>query len=289
MVREIARVGANWVALVVSWSQPSVHSSRLSRDASTIPDAVLVASIRAAHAAGLKVLIFPILDVKRRRMGEWRGTIAPRKRGLWWHSYERFILHYAEVARREGAAALLVGSELGSTETWRDRWYHLLSRVQRTYAGTLIYSANWDHYGQVSFWRRLDAIGVTGYFELTKNTDASEAQLRAAWSKARATLTAFAIKRGKPLWITEVGYMSRDGAAIQPWNYGSRGRLDLEEQRRCYAAFRDAWNGNSGLGGVFWWNWYGKGGTADRGYTPKGKPAEGVLRRWFRGRPNETN
>ena len=36
------------------------------------------------------------------------------------------------------------------------------------------------------------------------------------------------------------------------------------------------------LAGALFWNWWGPGGPEDRWYTPKGKPAEAVLRRWFR-------
>jgi hypothetical protein len=57
--------------------------------------------------------------------------------------------------------------------------------------------------------------------------------------------------------------------------------IDMEEQRRCYAAFMAAWSGVDALAAVFFWNWYGKGGAEDRGYTPKGKPAGKLLERWF--------
>ena len=84
--------------------------------------------------------------------------------------------------------------------------------------------------------------------------------------------------------LTEVGYASRDGAAGAPWDYTGRGKLDLEEQRRCYAALRDAWSGVEELGAIFIWNWHGKGGRRDRDYTPRGKPAEKVLRKWWTAR-----
>ena len=36
------------------------------------------------------------------------------------------------------------------------------------------------------------------------------------------------------------------------------------------------------LAGVIWWEWNaGEGGPNDYGYTPKGKPAEQLLRKWF--------
>lgn len=280
-IDEIARTGASHVALVTHWHQHDTRSNRLAPGKLTIADRVLVALIRHAHRRRLSVLLFPIVHLEVIRMGHWRGTIRPRNVATWWLSYERFILHYARIARRERVATLLVGSELGSTELWRARWYHLVGRVRRQFSGKLVYSANWDHYDKVSFWRRIDYLGVTGYFELTRKTDASVAELTRAWRRARAKLLAFAARHKKPLWITEVGYASVDGAATQPWNYNRAGSVDLEEQRRCYAAFVAAWT-NTALAGVFFWNWYGAGGTRDKSYTPRGKPAQRILERWFR-------
>jgi len=270
------------VALVIHWQQHDDRSDRVAPGKLTISDAVLAALIRHAHRRGLAVLLFPILHLEVLQMGHWRGTLQPRHRNRWWLSYERFILHYARIARRHKVAALLVGSELGTTELWRARWYHLVGRVRRVYSGKLVYRANWDHFDKVSFWRRIDYLGVTGYFELSRNANAGVAELSAAWRRARAALLAFAAKHKKPLWITEVGYPSVDGAATQPWNYARPGKVDVEEQRRCYAAFVTAWSNTPGLAGVFFWNWNGAGGKRDRSYTPRGKPAEAILRRWFR-------
>jgi hypothetical protein len=224
--------------------------------------------------------MFPIVLLDKTAPGEWRGTLAPTDVDAWWTSYEAFILHHARLATDVGAAALVVGSELGSTEAWRDRWYHLLARVEAAYTGQRWYSANWDHYDQVSFWRRLDAIGVTGYFELTTDADATAAALAAAWKAPREALLAFAAAQKKPLILTEVGYPSRDGAAGQPWNYTSDAAIDVEEQRRAYRALATAWGG-SALAGVFAWEWSGDGGARDGGYTPRGKPAECELASWY--------
>ncbi len=153
--------------------------------------------------------------------------------------------------------------------------------MKKIYAGGLLYSANWDHYEQVSFWQRVDYVGVTAYNELTSKKDATEEELARAWVPVRDQLVAFARKVDRPLVITEIGYTSQDGAAVHPWDYTLKSGVDLEEQRRCYAAFVDAWKDEPGLAGVFWWNWYGAGGAKDTSYTPKGKPAEQVLRDYF--------
>jgi hypothetical protein len=257
-----------------------VHSARVARGAVTAPDEVVAAALAHAAARGLRVTLFPILVLERTAPGQWRGTLAPRDVDTWWSSYEAFILAHARLAAAHRTAALVIGSELGSTEGWRDRWYHLISRVEKVYGGALLYSANWDHFEHVSFAARLDGLGVTGYFELTRDRDASVETLTAAWAAPRAALLAAAKARGLPLWITEVGYPSVDGGAGAPWDYTRDAPVDLEEQRRAVLALARAW-GDQPLEGLFIWEWSGDGGASDRGYTLRGKPAECELRAWF--------
>lgn len=279
---EIAALGADHVEIVVHWRQKDIHASKLAPDtAVTIPDARLREVLREAARQKLDVLLFPIVDVETRAKGAWRGTLAPKDVDAWWKSYEAFVLHYAAIAAEEEVALYSIGSELGSTEAWRDRWYHLISRVEKIYDGPLVYSANWDHYGEVSFWTRVDYVGINAYHELTTDAAATLKELRAAWVKERDVLVAFAKEQAKPLLITEIGYPSLDGAAVHPWDYTSDAKVDLEEQRRCYQAFADAWAEEPALAGVFFWVWYGEGGKKDRSYTPRGKPAEKVLKAWF--------
>lgn len=267
----------------MGWQQRDVHADAIAAGAVTATDAVMIAALDAAAQRGLAATVFPIVVLDQTGPGAWRGTIDPRDVDAWWTSYERFIAHYAAIAAAHGAAGLVIGSELGSTESWRDRWYHLISRVRKLFAGRVIYSANWDHYRTVSFWERVDVLGVTGYFELTEDPDASVAALTAAWAAPRRALVAAAKGRGLPLWLTEVGYVSRDGAARQPWEYTSGAAIDLEEQRRAFAALAAAWSGEPALDGLFVWEWGGgPGGPKDGGYTPRGKPAACELEAWFR-------
>ena len=282
-IDEVAGMGATWVALVVSWEQEDVTSTAIAPSPRvTAPDRELVRALRRARRRGLQALVFPILTVRRTAPGQWRGTLRPADVGRWWLAHERFILHYARIAAAERAAALLVGSELGFAEAWRDRWYHLISRVERVYQGELIYSANWDHYRQVSFLPRLDHLGISAYFSLSGEASAPAAELERAWRRHLAELGRFARERGVSLWLTEVGYRSVDGAAVRPWDYTAPGAIDLEEQRRAFAALRAAWRAAAAPPtGLLVWNWWGEGGPRDRDYTPRGKPAEALLRAWF--------
>ena len=62
--------------------------------------------------------------------------------------------------------------------------------MRRRFSGKLVYSANWDHYLPVSFWDRVDYLGVTAYFELTTRDDATADELERGWRKVRVDLTA---------------------------------------------------------------------------------------------------
>jgi hypothetical protein len=279
---DVRALGADHVLYVVHWRQHDVRSATLAPDARvTIPDARLRAAIHAAHAAGLRVLLFPIVDLEVIRAGEWRGTLVPADVDAWWSSYRDFVLHYATMAGEEHVAAFSLGSELGSTEAWRDRWYALASQVRARFPGTLVYSANWDHFEHVSFWERVDAIGVSAYPPLAQDDGASAPVLDAAWRTFRDRLLAFVRTHGKPLVLTEFGYPSVHGAARAPWDYARSAAVDLEEQARCFAAFARAWSGVPELAGAFVWVW-GAGGSGDPGYSPRGKPAEAIVRRFFR-------
>jgi Glycoside Hydrolase Family 113 len=284
-LRELKDLGVSHVSLVVSWSTRDVRSSEIApRKRHTTPDRVLKRMIRRTRRAGFKVLLFPIVDVQRRKPLEWRGTIKPGKGwDAWWSSYEKFTLHYARIAARSRVEMLCIGSELVSTEKMRDRWVRLIDQVRTIYKGALLYSANWDHYKPVTFWDKVDVVGLTGYYKLAKKPNAGEAEMVSSWRKVRKQLATWSRKIKRQIIFTELGYPSMDGSAVHPWDYTLAAPPDLEEQRRAFSAFITAWRSTPELAGVFFWDWYGDGGPTDTRYTPRGKPAAGVIRTWFRG------
>jgi hypothetical protein len=85
---------------------------------------------------------------------------------------------------------------------------------------------------------------------------------------------------GKPAIMTEIGYRSADGANRAPFDFTAAAGPDPGEQADCYAALYEVWlRESSWMRGVFWWNWaVPTPGPADTDYTPRGKPAEAVLR-----------
>ncbi|MBI1909406.1 MAG: hypothetical protein HYS22_04475 [Deltaproteobacteria bacterium] len=286
-LREIKAVGGQSVSLVVSWYQKNVTASEIysktvrQGDFQTFPDERLRQTIRQAHAAGLKVFLFPILRLEHREPKQWRGTLKPADKERWFENYRRFILHYAKLASEGKVELFSVGSELCSLEGEQTFWLKLIGEVRSRYSGKLIYSANWDHYEPVKFWSALDYLGLTGYYELSAVKNPTLAGLVGRWKEIQRSLENWQKKQGKKIIFTEIGYPSIDGTSIYPWDYTRTDAIDVEEQALCYEAFFQAWHNYPTFGGVYFWNWYGAGGLQDPNYTPKGKPAEKILKKWY--------
>ena len=293
MFQEIRGLGATHVSVVVAWSLRDIRASKIQpHPTETVPDEKVREYIRQAHAAGLKVMLFPIVHVERRRTGEWRGKLAPHHPERFWREYEAFAMHYAQLAEEEKVAILSVGSELLSLESEKQRWERVIGQVRGVYKGKLTYSANWDHFDHVTFWDSLDVAGMTGYFELSDSESPTLEELRETWDAATDVIATYPGRAGLPLILTEVGYPSQIGSASHPWDYTKRRTPDPELQYLCFRAMYEAWVARSakvgdpdklGLHGLFVWNWYGYGGAEDGSYTLRGKPAEAIVRHWFGG------
>ncbi len=283
-LEEIRALGATDVQLVVRWAQADVRATEIAPDAAvSTPDATVEWVAGEARRLGLRVFMMPILHLRARRGGEWRGRLKPADLDAWWRSYRAFVLHYARLAQRSGVTLYSVGSELVSMERHRDRWRGLAAEVREVYAGRLTYSANWDHFEPVTFWDALDVVGLSVYPPLAKGPDPSEERLVQGFEAFTRTLRGWAAREGKRYLITEVGYPSHPWAARRPWDHTPRGPADPTLQERCYRALFRTWHADPRLEGVFVWNWFGHGGPDDVGYTPRHKPAAEVLRRWFNG------
>jgi hypothetical protein len=173
-----------------------------------------------------------------------------------------------------------VGSELSTLDVNVNHWQPLLARVRAVFPGTLVYSANWDHYRKAALLDLVDEAGITGYFDLRKAEASLDADtLLRRWKGLRVEIEAWARPRHQPWLFTELGYRSRAGSTATPWDETPGGNVDLQEQTRGFEAFRQAWTTGSSLAGVYIWNWYGFGGPGSVAYTPRGKPAASAVER----------
>ena len=301
-LKELPGLGVRQVCVTFHVYQARAHSPTPTRHPTKTPsDGTIRTVIKQAQALGLEVALLPIVLIEHPGEHEWRGNLSPpdtmgRRRGdagyqgpdwrTWFRGYGQLLRHYARLGEECRVSILSVGSELSSSEGEASRWRALIGEVRELFSGELTYSANWDHYQHVSFWSALDYVGLSGYYELTRDTTPSLSELLGAWRRVRAQLLTWRTTAGlerKPLLFTELGYPSIDGCASKPWDYTAKTPPDLLEQAACYEAFVRCWDGRPELGGVFFYEWWGEGGPQDGHYTPRGKPALSVLKGWFGG------
>lgn len=250
-----------------------------------------VEGIRLARAAGLKVMIKPHLAVGRSRSdrigrGVWRGDFDVEDEMGWPRfaaSYREFVLPYARLAESEGVELFCVGTELkrialSRPEFWRD----VARKVRRVYGGELTYAANWDSFDRIRFWDALDLIGVDAYFPVSDARNPQPQEIAAGWKKWAQRLAAVHERLDRPVVFTEWGYEPEDYAGKEPWVMGGGGfsMTAAAAQANAYeGTFRTVWN-EPWMRGIFVWRWSPRRGEPGS-YSPRGSPAEEVLRRWF--------
>ena len=285
LIREIAALGATHVSLVVPLYQTDVASNQLRLHTRFSPTLETIAdAIRLSRRAGLEVTLFPIVRLCRAASPkEWRGTLAPANRDAWFASYGALLSDLASLGALTGASRLAVGSELSSLDSDLSRWRPVVQRTRALFPGTLLYSANWDHYRDARLFELVDEIGVVAYFGLRDQDGPSDvASLSARWRSLRREIEHDLNGYAKPFVLSELGYRSRTGSTAAPWDEAAGGVPDAGEQMRGFQAFRQAWTaptqGKSSLAGLYVWNWYGYGGPETTSYTPRGKPAVDVIR-----------
>ncbi len=284
---EIADDGADTVLLVVEGRQENGGSNHIYLDMRMTPTPEKLGElIDHAKRRHLRVVLMPIvlLDDPRNDT-EWRGTLKPDSWDEWFDSYREMLTQFAWIAQGHGVDVMSVGSELVSAEPKLDQWTKTIAKVREVFHGSLTYSANWDHYNTIPFWDQLDLIGMNSYYTLGDGPDAGVDEIEGRWRKIQKDLHQFQAKVGKPLFFVEAGWCSLDNAASAPWDYTQTQLPANDElQKRLYEAFFHVWYGDPQLGGFMVWEWP-PGPPDDRGYTPKGKPAEGVLKSWMARKP----
>ncbi|MFI1163755.1 glycoside hydrolase family 113 [Streptomyces sp. NPDC020801] len=278
-LRDIRATGARWVALTPTWYQNHAADSAPHATQETASDASLRHIVRRAHAAGLKVMIKPHIDLPG---DEDRAAIRPRDRAAWFAAYRSFITHYADLAAGTGAEQFSVGTELAGVSGDTAAWTEVVAAVRDHYSGPLTYAANYDEYERIHFWKELDLIGIDAYWPLSARPTDDPARLRAAWQPIREHLAAYARRQGRRILFTEAGYVSQRGATTAPYSWTVSRRSGDAEQAAAYRALLDSFEDRPWWAGVCWWmwdDWPDSGETPPTlAYSPHGKPAERVLR-----------
>lgn len=214
----------------------------------------------------------------------------------WKEGYRRHLLHYAHMAERLEAGVFCVGAETDQLAREHPAfWRSLITEVRNVYEGELTYAANFDSFAQIPFWPVLDRIGVQAYFPLAAQQETvSVSALKNRWAPYKAMLAAEASEHNRPVLFTEIGYRSAPMAAQKPWAWPTSEEQktvtpDPEMQAKLYQAFYESvWEETWFSGALLWkWHHHQEAFYDERkiDYTPQGKPAEAIIRQWYRHGP----
>jgi hypothetical protein len=286
-IDEIAALGADTVQFVVDPRQENAQSERIYLDMRMTPTSdQLTRLIKHAKEKKLRVTLMPIVLLDNPMGNDWRGTIKPASWEEWFDSYREIMKHFAYIAEGNKVDLLVVGSELVSSQNKKEEWTRTIETIREIYHGKITYSCNWDNYTEVPFWDQLDMIGMNSYWSFGKkssNPNPSVKDIITRWNEIQSDLFKFQQQVKKPIMFMEIGWFSQANVAYEPWDYTQESPpVDLELQRKLYEGFFKVWWGDSRLGGFSVWEWPpDAGGKDDRGYTPKGKPAEQVLKEYL--------
>jgi hypothetical protein len=268
---EVAPVVFRWQA-VPEAAAPEAGSLDLGR---------LAAVLRQARAAGLAAWPKVHLWIP----GHWAGAARPPEPEAWLAVWADLLGPVADVAAAEGAAGLVVGTELVGLDG-ADGWDALAASVRRRFPGPLAYAAH-GAAGIARFrgWGSLDEVAVSLWPPL--GGDPAPGALRAGMAAALDAVAA-AAPAGRPVWIAEVGMRSKHGAQAEPWRSPEEtmGAPDEALQARALALW-DALARARGVPRLWWWCCYtdpASGGVRDTDFTPQGKLAWRTLSDAARGR-----
>lgn len=293
-VRNAKAMGADTVALIIPFMQDSYQSTNIYSTWQTPSDETLGAAIDYIHSQGMKASLKPHLELSH---AGWRALIEAPDRDAWYASYLAMLRRIAAVAKDHGAEQIVVGTELigmASPYVHPDntaRWQSMIADIRARYSGQLTYSANWgrgtthtNEFEQIGFWSSLDAIGISAYFELSPNSGSVQSIMDSWQTIDRDQIQPLQARWGKPVIFTEIGYRSVANAHTRPWDYEMGGGYDPTEQANSYEALLRYWDQRSYMTGIIIWDWsvdpnYGGSGNTD--YTPRNKPAEDTIKRWF--------
>lgn len=283
---ELAQIGFHHVCLLFSAFLRRVDSVRLDRHHErTVKDSRLIETIAYAKKQGLSVMLLPIVLLLDAGDDDWRGTLKPKDEKQFFLNYDLFLSHYLDIAQATGADIVSIGSEFGSLESRTETWKRIILNARGRFGGLLTYSVNWDHVYAPKFLDKLDFLGMTAYFSLTKKKNPTPKELTAAWQRVVKELSGVLKEHapGMPVVFTELGYASQDGINTDPWNYVmNKDQIDLEEQAECFRAFRNVARDIPFLGGAYYFDYFDDGGADDWSYSPRGKPALAEWKRWAR-------
>lgn len=243
--------------------------------------------IQEAKKKGLKTMIKPHIWVRGQG---WAGEFELSNEDDWlkWEKqFDNYILTYAKLADSLNVELFCMATEFRMVVRKRPQyWENLIDKIRKVYKGKLTYAANWDNYTAVTFWDKLDYIGIDAYFPLLHETTPSTESLEEAWKPVKDSLHYLSKKYNRPILFTEYGYQSVDFGAGKHWEIDhSNSVVNQETQKNAYEALYKAFWGEDWFAGGFLWKWFpnheSAGGVNNKRFTPQNKSVQQVIKEYY--------
>jgi len=284
--------GVEWIAVIVTWYQKSVNATTIAPTTNVSPtDADVEAAITTCRTLGMKVMLKPHVDCDD---GQWRGMIGQSFTSQlwtqWFQAYTAFITHFADIAQKytDTVQLFCAGVEYLTPSKQEASWRAVIASIRQHYTGKVTYAANWgSEIDELKWGDVLDVIGIDAYYSLSKSKVPSYSDLVSGWAPTVLHLAGISQQWKKTIIFPEIGFKSIDGTAISPGEWNVDGALNVTQQLDCYRATFEAFKNQDWWSGIFWWNWESNpydGGLCDENYTPRGKPAEALVKQYYTGK-----
>ena len=285
----LKQVNVGWVALIpYAFSKTGAANVNYEPERQYWGESVegVRTNINQAHQAGLKVMIKPQVWMSKSWVGDF-DLATEEEWKIWETDYKKYMMHFVKLAAEENVEMICIGTEYRNAVKRRpDFWKTLIKEIRTQYKGQLTYCANWDDYEQVTFWKELDFVGMSGYFPISEAKNPTVDELQKSWKPIKDKLKKYSNKLGKPILFTEYGYRSIEQPAWRSWEKENQPVVTNHDgQAIAYEAlFKTFWQENWFAGG-FAWKWYPSfrrmDPTNNNDWTPQNKKAQEVMKAFY--------
>jgi hypothetical protein len=318
-VQNIQAIGGNWVFLSPSWTYTAADPLTFRQLPGQDPFVTDTKSAAAfARSLNLNVALFPQPRFPQTAGDFWKT--APRSAAwwdAWFNHYRAFAVHFADLATRSDAQALILGgdwiapalpdgkladgSPSGVPADAEARWLTILAEVRQHYAGRVLFAipyTNADLQPPVNLLRGADAIYLLWFAKLSASPTPDKAAMTAeAGRLLDENIFPVQAQTGKPLIIglsypsssySATGCLPNPAGGCLDWTALDRPNpdipslnLDLQQQFDIYDAILNAVNGRTWVSGVVSRGYFPPAALQDKSASVHGKPAADLLWYWF--------
>jgi len=287
----IVAIDANWITLMPfaygKFGSPHLSFKDLEWQWWGEGPAGIKEASQIAHQRGLEVMIKPHLWFDH---GNFTGHFELQSEDDWRifeAEYTEFIMQFVNIAAETDVSMFCIGTELCVFSQQRPQfWKNLIEKIRKVYSGNLTYASNWDSFEKISFWSNLDYVGIDAYFPLNDSKTPTKNEIMQGWEPHENAMKQVYSTCGRPVIFTEWGYRSTDYSCREPWESGGTGNVNLQAQANAFAATFELFWSQDWFAGGFVWKWFTNhkesGGHDNDRFTPQNKPAEEILKTWFK-------